>query len=209
MKQFLITAAGVFAGLVIFLVGVPIVLVGMALSAAAPAPIPAKTVLELDLRQPLTDQAPNNPLWGIGRNSTSVMSIIETLRRAEGDDRVKGLLVRLPEGGIEPGEADEIRLALTHFRTAGKPVYAHSQGIYPSGISTTAYMLGRASDAFWMQPGETLAGAARFGVDAMCAVGVGLMAATAAVGPTLLALALVLTMLIMSVRFALRRRRLA
>ncbi|MBX3484132.1 signal peptide peptidase SppA [Phenylobacterium sp.] len=156
MKQFLITAAGVFAGLVIFLVGVPVVLVSMALGAAAPAPIPARTVLELDLRQSLTDQSPRNPLWGLGRNSTSVMSIIETLRRAEGDGRIKGLLVRLPEGGLEPGMADEIRLALAHFRAAGKPVYAHSQGIYPAGIVTTTYMLGRASDQFWMQPGASL-----------------------------------------------------
>ena len=156
MKQFLITAAGVFAGLVIFLVGVPIVLIGMAMQAAAPAPIPGKTVLELDLRQPLTDQSPHNPLWGIGRNSTSVMSIIETLRRAEKDDKVKGLLVRLPDGGIEPAMADEIRLAFNHFRTAGKPIYTHSQGLYPAGIGTTSYMLGRASDQFWMQPGASL-----------------------------------------------------
>jgi len=156
MKQFLITAAGVFAGLVIFLIGVPIVLIGMAMSATAPAPTPARTVLELDLRDPLTDQAPHNPLWGIGRNSTSVMSIIETLRRAEKDDKVKGLLVRLPEGGVEPGMADEIRLAFKHFRAAGKPIYAHSQGLYPAGIGTTTYMLGRASDQFWMQPGASL-----------------------------------------------------
>lgn len=156
MKQFLITAAGVFAGLVIFLVGVPVVLIGMAMNAAAPAPIPAKTVLELDLRDPLTDQAPHNPLWGLGRNSTSVMSIIETLRRAEKDDRVKGLFVRLPEDGIEPGMADEIRLAFNHFRAAGKPIYAHSQGLYPAGIVTTTYMLGRASDQFWLQPGASL-----------------------------------------------------
>src|SRR3989344_344550 len=156
MKQFLITAAGVFAGLVIFLVGVPIVLIGMAMQAAAPAPIPANTVLELDLRGPLTDQAPHNPLWGIGRHPTSVMSIISTLRRAEADDKVKGLLVRLPEGGLEPGMADEIRLAFNHFRAAGKPVYTHSQGLYPAGMVTTTYMLGRASDQFWMQPGASL-----------------------------------------------------
>lgn len=156
MKQFLFTMAGVFAGLVLFMVFVPVVLVTMALSATAPEPIPGRTVLELDLRGPLTDQAPHNPLWGIGRNSTSVMSIVETLRRAERDDRVKGVLVRLPEGGLEPGMADEIRLGLNHFRASGKPVYAHSQGIYPAGIGTTAYMLGRAADQFWMQPGASL-----------------------------------------------------
>src|SRR6185436_6426123 len=156
MKQFLITAAGVFAGLLIFMIGAPLVLISMVASAAAPAPVPAKAVIELDLRDPLTDQSPQNPLWGIGRNSTSVMEIVSILRRAETDDRVQGLFVRLPEGGIEPGMADEIRLAFAHFRTSGKPIYAHSQGIYPSGFVTTAYMLGRAADQFWMQPGASL-----------------------------------------------------
>ncbi|WP_293899461.1 signal peptide peptidase SppA [Phenylobacterium sp.] len=156
MKQFLITAAGVFAGLLVFMIGAPLVLISLVASAAAPPPIPAKSVLELDLRGALTDQSPQNPLWGIGRNSNSVMSIISTLRRAEKDDRVQGVLVRLPEGGLEPGMADEIRLAFTHFRASGKPIYAHSQGIYPSGFVTTTYMLGAASDQFWMQPGASL-----------------------------------------------------
>jgi protease-4 len=156
MKQFLITAAGVFAGLVIFLIGVPLLLVGMAVSATAPQPVPAKTVLELDLRGPLSDQAAQNALWGLARNSTSVMAIIETLHRAESDDRIKGLFVRLPEGGVEPGMADEIRQAFLRFRAAGKPIYAHSQGVYPAGFVTTTYMLGAASDQFWMQPGASL-----------------------------------------------------
>jgi protease-4 len=156
MKQFLITAAGVFAGLMIFLVGVPFVLVSLALSAAGPAPTPTRTVLELDLRDGLTDQAPQSPLAGFGRSSTSVMSIVEGLHRAQDDDRVKGLLVRLPEGGIEPAMADELRQALLRFRAAGKPVIAHSQGLYPGGVVTSTYMLGAASGNFWMQPGASL-----------------------------------------------------
>jgi protease-4 len=155
MKQFLITAAGVFAGLMIFLIGVPFVLISMAASAAGPAPIPARTVLELDLRDPLSDQAPQNPLAGFGRRSASVMAIIEGLRRAESDGRVKGLLVRLPEDGLDPGSADELRLAIKHFRAAGKPVIAHSQGLYPAGVITSTYMVGAAADEFWMQPGAS------------------------------------------------------
>ena len=156
MKQFLITMAGVFAGLMIFLIGVPVMLVAMALAASSPSAVPSKAVVELDLRGPLTDQAPQNPLWGLGRNSTSVMSIIETLRRAESDDRMKGLVIRLPESGLEPAMADEIRLAILRLRAAGKPVYAHSQGVYPAGVVTTTYMLGRAADQLWMQPGASL-----------------------------------------------------
>src|SRR5579859_1046018 len=155
MKQFLITAAGVFAGLLIFLIGVPFVLISMAAAAAGPAPTPAKTVLELDLRDSLTDQSAQNVLAGFARRGHSAMSIIEGLRRAEKDDRVKGVLIRLPEGGVEPGLADELRLGIRHFRTSGKPVIAHSQGLYPSGVVTATYMIGAASDDLWMQPGAS------------------------------------------------------
>jgi protease-4 len=152
MKQFLTTTAGVFAGLVLFLVGVPFLLIVMAAGAAKPAPTPAHAVLDLDLRSPLTDQDPVNPFASLGRRSMSVMSVIETLRRAETDGKVKGLMIRLPEGGMSPGSADEIRLALKHFRASGKTVLAHSQGLYPSGMVTSTYMLGSSADELWMQP---------------------------------------------------------
>jgi len=155
MKQFLITAAGVFAGLLIFMIGVPFVLISMAAAAAGPGPTPAKAVLELDLRDPLTDQSPQSPLAGFARRGHSAMSIIEGLRRAETDDKVKGVLVRLPEGGVEPGLADEIRLAIKHFRDSGKPIIAHSQGLYPSGVITATYMMGAAAGELWMQPGAS------------------------------------------------------
>jgi len=156
MKQFIITMAGVFAGLMIFLIGVPFVLVGMAAGAARAPAVPNHAVLELDLREPITDQDPANPLAGLGRRSLSVMSVIETLRRAEGDDRVKALFVRLPEAGVEPGSADELRLALKHFRAAGKKVIVHSQGLYPAGMIASTYMLGAAADELWMQPGASM-----------------------------------------------------
>jgi len=155
MKQFLITAAGVFAGLLIFMIGVPFVLIAMAANAAGPGPLPAKAVLELDLRDPITDQSPQGPLAGIGRRSQSVMSIIEGLRRAEADDHVKGLYIRLPEDGLEPGVADELRGAIKHFRAAGKPVVAFSQGLYPAGTVTATYEVGAAADELWMQPGSS------------------------------------------------------
>lgn len=155
MKQFLLTAAGVFAGLILFLVGVPFVLVTMALNATGPAPLPARAVLELDLRQSLSDQSPRTPLSGLGGQSASVMSTIEALKRAETTPEVKGLLIRLPEGGLEPAAADELRLAILRLRAAGKPVIAHSQGIYPSGAVTSTYMLAAAADQFWMQPGAS------------------------------------------------------
>jgi hypothetical protein len=150
MKQFLMTMAGVFVGLVLFLVGVPFLLIVMAASAARPAPIPTHTVLQLDLRGGLSDQDPQNPFAALGGGGQSVMSIIETLRRAETDDKVEAVLVRLPEGGMAPASADELRLAFKHFRAVGKkPIFAHSQGLYPSGLVTSTYMLGAAASEFW------------------------------------------------------------
>jgi len=158
MKQFLMTVAGVFVGLVLFLVGVPFLLIVMAASAARPAPVPAHTVLQLDLRGGLSDQDSQNPFAALsGGGGQSVMSIVETLRRAETDDKVEAVLVRLPEGGMAPASADELRLAFKHFRAVGKkPIFAHSQGLYPSGLVTSTYMLGSAASEFWMQPDSSL-----------------------------------------------------
>ncbi|OXE36721.1 MAG: signal peptide peptidase SppA [Phenylobacterium zucineum] len=155
MKQFLITAAGVFVGLLIFLIGVPAVLIGTAFRSSGGEVAPDQTVLNLDLRRTLTDQESGNPLAALRGGSLSVMTIISTLRHAETDDRVKALLIRLPEGGMEPAQADEIRSAIKHFRAAGKPVLAHSQGLYPSGMVTSTYEVGTAADEFWMQPGAS------------------------------------------------------
>ena len=129
MKQFLLTMAGVFAGLLLFFIGVPLVLIGMIAGAARPAPVPSQAVLSLDLRNGLTDQEPQGVFNLFGGQKLAVMSVVSALRRAETDDKVKAVFVRLPEGGIEPGEADELRLAFKHFEAAGKPIIAHSQGL--------------------------------------------------------------------------------
>ncbi|QUD87124.1 signal peptide peptidase SppA [Phenylobacterium montanum] len=152
MRQFLLTMAGVFAGLVLFFIGVPFLILSLIASAAHPAATPAKTVLALDLRRAMTDQEPDGVLPFTNRG-LAVMSVVQALHRAEGDGRVKALFVRLPEGGMEPGEADELRLAFKHFRESGKPIIAHSQGLYSSGAIASTYMLGAAADQFWMQPG--------------------------------------------------------
>ena len=153
MKQFFLTMAGVVAGLTIFFVGLPLLLIIMAVSNQKP--VAAATVLDLDLRRSINDQDSQSPFAAFGGRQLSVMSIVQTLRHAESDARVKGLLIRLPEGGVSPGEADELRLAIKHFRGSGKLVIAHSQGLYPSGAVSATYMMGAAADQLWMQPGAS------------------------------------------------------
>jgi len=68
MKQFFLTVLGVFTGLVLFVVVVPIVLITMAAASSSGPDVPRNAVLELDLRAGLSDQPPASPfaLFGGG-----------------------------------------------------------------------------------------------------------------------------------------------
>lgn len=163
MKQFFLTVAGVFIGLLLFFVGIPILLIASAAGSAKPA-VHARSVVEIDLREGLTDQAPNNPFAALGGSGLSVINIVETLDQAEDDDRVKAVLIRLPEMGITPASADELRQAIDRFEASGKPVIAHSQGVYPIGAAISTYMLGASASELWMASTANL-GATGFTLD--------------------------------------------
>lgn len=151
MKQFFLTVLGVFTGLILFLVVLPVVLIIAAAASSSEPATPKNAVLELDLRTSLTDQASSNPFASFGSSSLSVVGIVDTLAQAEKDANVKVLLVRLPEGGLAPAAADEIRQAVRRFRAAGKPVIAHSQGFQPIGTVVSSYMVGASATELWMQ----------------------------------------------------------
>ena len=151
MKQFFLTVLGVFTGLVLFLVVVPMVLIIAAAASTSKPVTPANTVLELDLREGLSDQPSTNPFSVFGGSGLSVMKVVDTLAQAERDKQVKVLLVRLPEGGVTPASADEVRQAILRFEKSGKTVIAHSQGFQPVGTVISSYMVGAAASQLWMQ----------------------------------------------------------
>lgn len=153
MKQFFLTMLGVFAGLVAFFIVLPIAaLLFFAAAAGASKPTaPSNSVLELDLREGLTDQQPTNPFAAFGGSGLSVIHIVDTLAQAEKDASVKVLLVRAPEGGMTPAAADEVRQAIHRFRASGKTVIAHSQGFMPIGAVVSSYMVAASADQLWMQ----------------------------------------------------------
>ncbi|MBW8882879.1 MAG: S49 family peptidase, partial [Asticcacaulis sp.] len=79
-----------------------------------------------------------------------------TLHRAADDPHVKAVFIRLPEGGMSPAAAEEIRNAVIYVRRASKPVIAHSQGLYHDTMVVSSYMLGSAASELWMQPRSSL-----------------------------------------------------
>lgn len=152
MKQFFLTVLGVFTGLVLFLVVLPVFLITLLVAGASKStPTATNTVLELDLREGLTDQPPSNPFAAFGGSGLSVVRVVDVLAQAEKDRHVKGLLVRLPEAGMSPAAADELRQAIRRFRASGKPVVAHSQGFMPVGAGVSSYMVGASTGELWMQ----------------------------------------------------------
>lgn len=152
MKQFFLTVLGVFAGLFLFLIVVPIVLITVVAASVSSKPTTtANTVLELDLRDGISDQPSASPFAAFSGSGLSVMKIVDTLAQAEKDEHVKVLLLRLPEGGVTPASADEIRQAIRRFRGSGKVVIAHSQGFQPIGTAISSYMLGASASELWMQ----------------------------------------------------------
>lgn len=146
MKQFFITVAGVFLGLLLFFVLLPILLIA-SMGGGAPA-TPPNAVLVLDLRAPVTDQAPLSPFAGFSAGP-SVVGIVRKLEAAETDRSVKGVLVRAPEMGLAPAHAEEIRQAIIDFKRAGKFVIAHAQGFESPTLSS--YVAVSAADEVWMQ----------------------------------------------------------
>lgn len=150
MKQFLITVAGVLVGLIVFLVVAPIVLISMAASSAnQSAAVPQRTVLELDLRQPMADQRSANPFASFS-GQTSLIDVLTRLEAARSDNRVVGLYIRANTEGMSAAHAEELREAIAQFRASRRFVVAHIQN---DGLrqSLAGYATVAGADDLWLQ----------------------------------------------------------
>ena len=151
MKQFFITLAAAVVALVLVFIALPIGLIVVLTSASRPA-THGDVVVSVDLRQKMTDQAAGQPFDFLTGRGLSTMEVVTTLHHAADDPHVKAVFIRLPEGGMSPAAAEEIRDAVIYVRRASKPVIAHSQGLYPDTMVIASYMLGASASELWMQP---------------------------------------------------------
>jgi protease-4 len=81
--------------------------------------------LALDLDGALPEQPPSGLGGLLESPEPSLRGLVESVDRAAGDSRVKGILVRM--GALDAGWAriQELRDALVRFRRSGKPSWAH------------------------------------------------------------------------------------
>ncbi|MBP6011228.1 MAG: signal peptide peptidase SppA [Alphaproteobacteria bacterium] len=151
---FLARLSGIFnriASIIIFLVLLAIVF-GVVGTFTQPR-LPGEMVLTMDLRNGLPDAKPNNPFAEPNRVA-SVIDAVLALAKAESDDRVKGMFIRVGGNGISSAQAQELRGAIKAFRAKGKFVIAHAQSFYSSGMGD--YFLASAADEIWLQPASEM-----------------------------------------------------
>ncbi|WP_424536007.1 signal peptide peptidase SppA [Sphaerisporangium viridialbum] len=113
----------------------------------------APLVLELDLTEGLTEGPPSDPLSAVlAMRRTRLADVLEGLRRARRDPRVKGLVVKL--GGRPMGLAmvQELRTAVVQLRAAGKLTVAYAETFGEFGTGTVPYYLASAFEKIYLQP---------------------------------------------------------
>jgi len=114
--------------------------------------LPERLVLELDLTGGLVERASGGSVGNaLFRHDTSLREVIDSLDRARGDARVKGVVARLGEV-IGLAQAEEIRQAIERLRASGKFALAFADSFGDFGPGNGAYYLAAGFDQVWLQP---------------------------------------------------------
>jgi protease-4 len=83
------------------------------------------SVLALRVSGPLPDYSPDDPFKKVfGGPDQSLTGLIMQFKKAKVDKRIKAVILDINTSGVGWGKAEEIRDAITDFRSSGKPVYA-------------------------------------------------------------------------------------
>jgi protease-4 len=110
------------AMLVVVIIG--IALLWAALRGSEPT-IHDNSVLTLRVAGELPDYSPDDPFKKFfGGPDQSLTGLIMQFKKAKVDKRIKAILLDVNTSGVGWGKAEEIRDAITDFRSSGKPVYA-------------------------------------------------------------------------------------
>src|SRR2546423_15705247 len=112
-------------GAVVLGVILGIVLLWAALRRGEPT-IHDNSVLTLRVAGELPDYSPDDPLkrW-FGGPDQSLTGLVMQFKKAKVDKRIKAIMLDINMSGVGWGKAEEIRDAITDFRSTGKPIYAY------------------------------------------------------------------------------------
>jgi protease-4 len=111
-------------GAVLLVCVIGVVLIWAALGRGEPT-IRDNSLLTLRVAGALPDYTPDDPFKRFfGGPDQSLTGLIMQFKKAKADKRIKAILLDVNMSGVGWGKAEEIRDAITDFRSSGKPVYA-------------------------------------------------------------------------------------
>ncbi len=140
--------------LIFLLVAVVVSMTGVAamyfMVSRAPAVV-SNSVLVLRVPGGLSERQSNPLLTAFGGGGPTVQSVVDTLRKAKVDDRIRGVVLRPTGTQAFWGKTQEIRDAVLDYRTSGKPI-----AVFLEYGGTQEYYLASAADLVFLMPGSPL-----------------------------------------------------
>ena len=117
----------------------------------------APLVLELDLTDGVAEEPPADPVSAVlTMRRSRLADLLEGLRRARSDQRVKALIVKVGGRPIGLATVQEIRRAVEEFRDAGKLTVAWAETFGEFSAGNVPYYLATAFDTIYLQPSGDL-----------------------------------------------------
>ena len=140
---------GIFGALILVAI-LGIALLWAALRKGEPT-IRDNSVLALRVAGSLPDYSPDDPFKRFfGGPDQSLTGLVMQFKKAKVDNRIKAILLDIDTSGVGWGKAEEIRDAITDFRSSGKPVYAYIE----FGLNKEYYIATACDKIIVPPPGE-------------------------------------------------------
>ena len=117
----------------------------------------APLILELDLTEGIAEGPPADPVSAVlSMRRSRVADVLDGLRRARSDQRVKALVVKVGGRPIGLATVQEIRRAVEEFGDAGKLTVAWAETFGEFSAGNLPYYLATAFDTVFLQPSGDL-----------------------------------------------------
>ena len=148
-RKTLLIIFSILAGLLLVAV-IGVALIWAALRKGEPT-IRDNSVLALRIAGSLPDYTPDDPLKKyFGGPDQSLTGLVMQFKKAKVDKRIKAILLDIDMSGVGWGKAEELRDAITDFRSSGKPVYAYIE----FGLNKEYYIATACDKIIVPPPGE-------------------------------------------------------
>jgi protease-4 len=117
--------------------------------------IKAGSYLLLELRGTYTEEPPQDLLGSLlHRRERTMLDVLDTIRKAQADERIEGMIVRIARLDIGWAKTQDIRDALLEFTHAGKPLVALLEQEVSSG--NKEYYLASVAERVYLSPNVTV-----------------------------------------------------